>query len=151
MISSPLLLEQFVILWHQCQVAPRGRGCLFVWVFFPLQSLSLFSSPFSYVMMLTELSFLSNTQANRILHGPKLVRARERKGGKKKTKDKQTLTCFQTHLFFVVLPWCSALGLGGVHHAERFPLPSWTPARPSSDRHVSLLHLRRLPRLQTPL
>lgn len=65
----------------------EGAGLPVCLDFFSLCNPSLSLVPltftFSYVMMLTELSFLSNTQANRILHGPKLVRARERKGRKK--------------------------------------------------------------------
>lgn len=66
---------------------------------------------------------------------------------RQKTPDKQTLTCFPAHLFWVescLLPWCIALCLRSVRVLrclKRFSQPSWTPAHPSPDRHMSLFHL----------
>lgn len=63
--------------------------------------------------------------------------------------NKQTLTCFPAHLFFVescLLPWCIAVCPRSVHVLrclERFSQSSWTPAHPSPDRRVSLLHFHR--------
>lgn len=73
----------------------------------------------------------------------------------KKKSDKQTLTCFPAHLFFVEFclpPQCIALCPRSVHVLrclERFPQSPWTPAHPSPDRRLSLPHLHRCPRLNS--
>lgn len=134
----------FIFTASPCQVAQKGeRGACFLHNFCTVPWFRFSDNLLQFEQHLgnTTNKPLEKSSCH-ILHSPNQGR---------KTPDKQTLTCFPAHLFFVescLLPWCIALCLSGLHGLcciERFSQSSWAPAHPSSDRHMFLLHFQRCP------